>query len=186
LERTAIPAGTRLALEGAHQRDNAAVAAAVLEGLGQHGFRVDTAAIRRGLESVRWPGRLERVRSGDTDVLLDAAHNPAGARALASYLREIGWTDATLVFAAMNDKDARGMLEPLAPVVRRIICTMAPTPRAETADVLAQVAASIPEAGTVEAIDDPVRALYEATAGARQVVVAGSIFLMGPLRGILR
>jgi dihydrofolate synthase/folylpolyglutamate synthase len=186
LERAAIPDGTHLGLEGAHQRDNAAVAAAVLARLGDQGFQVDTAAIRRGLESVRWPGRLERVRSGDADVLLDAAHNPAGARALASYLREIGWIDATLVFAAMNDKDARGMLEPLAPVVSRIICTTAPTSRAEPADVLARVAASVPGTGPVEAIDDPVQAIENAKAGSRRVVVAGSIFLMGPLRGILR
>lgn len=186
LERNAIPEGTRLALEGAHQRDNAAVAAAVLEALGPRGFRVDAQAVREGLESVRWPGRLERIRTGDTEILLDAAHNPAGARALASYLRESGWTDATLVFGAMHDKDARGMLEALAPAVRRIICTTAPTPRAEAADVLAQAAAAVPGVSDVKAIPEPAQALASAAAGSRRVVVAGSIFLIGPLRGILR
>ena len=186
LESATLPGGTRLALDGAHQRDNAAVAIAVLEALADRGFKVGERAVRRGLESVNWPGRLERVKYGDADVLLDAAHNPAGARALASYIREIDWTDATLVFAAMNDKDARGMLEELAPVVARIICTTAPTPRAEAVDVLANVAASLPGAGTVEAIEDPLAALKNAAAGSGRVVVAGSIFLMGPLRGILR
>jgi dihydrofolate synthase/folylpolyglutamate synthase len=90
------------------------------------------------------------------------------------------------VFAAMNDKDARGMLAELAPVVARIICTTAPTPRAEAVDVLANVAAALPGAGTVEAIEDPMKALKNAAAGSGRVVVAGSIFLMGPLRGILR
>ncbi|HEY0875775.1 MAG TPA: folylpolyglutamate synthase/dihydrofolate synthase family protein [Vicinamibacterales bacterium] len=186
LEQTPTFKSTHLGLQGAHQRDNAAVAAAVLAALGPRGFKVEADAIRRGLESVRWPGRLEHVRSGGTDVLLDAAHNPAGARALASYIREIGWTDATLVFAAMNDKDARGMLEQLAPVVRRIVCTTAPTMRAETADVLAGIAASAGGTGSVDAIDDPASALADAAAKSRRVVVAGSIFLIGPLRGILR
>lgn len=186
LDRGTIPPDTHLALAGTHQRDNAAVAIAVLEAVDDRGFPVDRAAIKRGLETVRWPGRLEHITSGDTDVLLDAAHNPAGARALASYIREIGWRDPTLVFAAMSDKDAAGMLEALAPVASRIICTTAPTPRAESAEGLARTATSMAATAAVEAIDDPVQALRVATSGSRRVVVAGSIFLMGPLRGILR
>ena len=70
-----------------------------------------TAAIRSGLSDVQWPGRLERFRRNGTDVLLDAAHNPAGARALAAYLRETGWTGCALVFGAMQDKDVGPMLD---------------------------------------------------------------------------
>lgn len=185
-EAAAIPAGAHLALAGRHQQDNAVVAIAVMDALGARGFKVPGAAVTHALESVRWPGRLERLRHGDAEVLLDAAHNPAGARALASYLRETGWTDGTLVFAAMNDKDAAGMLRELAPVTARIICTTAHTPRAEPAAVLARIAQSLPGTSRVDAIEDPARAVEQACAESRRVVAAGSIFLIGPLRGILR
>ena len=181
----ALPKGVELSLPGAHQRDNALVAAAILRELRPRGFAVDDSTIARAFATVRWPGRLERFRRGDSDVLLDAAHNPAGARALAAYLRESGWTDATLVFGAMADKDARGMLEALLPVTSRIILTTAPTPRAAPA---AQLARLVPSSASsdVEIIDEPAAALSHATATSRRVVVAGSMFLIGPLRGILR
>ena len=105
--------GITLALEGAHQRHNAAVAVALLEELSRGGFAAPDAAIRDALTHVRWPGRLEHFSVGGTPVLIDAAHNPAGATALAAYLEEHGWRDATLVFGAMADKDVRGMLEAL-------------------------------------------------------------------------
>ena len=79
------------------------------------GVPLDVTAMRAGLTDARWPGRLERVRWRGADVLLDAAHNPAGARALADYLREIGWRDVTLVVGAMRDKDVAGMLTALLP-----------------------------------------------------------------------
>ena len=185
-ETAAIPPGAHLALPGRHQYDNALVAIAVMDALGTCGFNVAGPAVTQALESVRWPGRLERLRHGDAEILLDAAHNPAGARALASYLRETEWTDATLVFAAMNDKDAPGMLRELAPVTSRIICTTAHTPRAEPAAVLARIARAIPGTSRIDAIEDPTVAVEQACAESRRVVVAGSIFLIGPLRGILR
>ncbi|HJR61020.1 MAG TPA: cyanophycin synthetase, partial [Vicinamibacterales bacterium] len=168
------------------QRDNAIVAIAVLGALRQHGFAVDEAAIRQALTDVRWPGRLEHLRHGTTEILLDAAHNPAGARALAVYLRDSGWTDATLVFGAMSDKNARGMLAALMPVTRRVICTTPATARATPAHALAGVASSLDDTGDVEIVEDPTAALERACAISRRVVVAGSIFLVGPLRGILR
>jgi dihydrofolate synthase/folylpolyglutamate synthase len=185
-EAARLPGGVRLALAGGHQRDNAIVAVAVLEALRGRGFAVGEPAVREALERVRWPARLEHVRREDTEILLDAAHNPAGARALAAYLRESGWTGATLVFGAMADKDARGMLVALADVTARIICTTAPTPRAEPAPALAAIARSVDGAGPVEVVDDPTAALARACAVSQRVVVAGSMFLVGPLRGILR
>ena len=122
-----------LALEGAHQRHNAAVAVALLEELSRDGVAISDAAIRDALTHVRWPGRLEHFSVGGTPVLIDAAHNPAGATALAAYLEEHGWRDATLVFGAMADKDVRGMLEALlrpAHVWGRLVCTTASTARA--------------------------------------------------------
>jgi dihydrofolate synthase/folylpolyglutamate synthase len=181
-----LPRGVQPALAGAHQLDNALVAIGILDALSHRGFAVDRDAVRRALETVEWPGRLERLRHGATDVLLDAAHNPAGARALAAYLRLSGWTDATLVFAAMTDKDARGMLVELLPVTAGVICTTAGTPRAQAAAVLAGLASSVPGAGAVEIVEDPAAALQRACALSPRVVVAGSMFLIGPLRAILR
>jgi dihydrofolate synthase/folylpolyglutamate synthase len=182
---TSLPPGTVPALAGDHQRDNAIVALAVIDALRSAGFRIDDAARRSGIERVRWPGRLEHFTYRGCDVLVDAAHNPAGARALAAHLDATGWSDATLVFGAMADKDAGGMLAALAPCAGRVICTTAPTPRAAPAAELAAIAAAAGGAA-VEIVADPVAALDHACARSPRVVVAGSIFLIGPLRGILR
>ncbi len=176
-----------LALAGRHQRDNAAVAVALLEQLRDQAIAVPDDAIRAGLTKASWPGRLERTSHRGREVLLDAAHNPAGARALASYLQEIGWRDVTLLFGAMRDKDTRGMLAPLAPLCARVVCTTAETPRAATVTELAAAAREVMARDVpVDAIDDPAVALERAAAFGNPVVAAGSIFLIGPLRDILR
>ena len=175
-----------LALTGRHQAFNAATAVTLLEELDLVGISVNREAILAGLTSVRWPGRLERFRYGGSEVLLDAAHNPAGTAALAAHLRETGWSDATMVFGAMRDKDLAGMLAPLAPVIARLICTTAPGPRAAPASQLTAIARSIAGCPAPVAIDAPEEALRLACGDAAHVVVAGSIFLIGPLRGILR
>ncbi len=77
-----------LALAGRHQAINAATAVTLLEELDSLNVRVDGDAILAGLTATKWPGRLERFRWGGSEVLLDAAHNPAGACALADYLQE--------------------------------------------------------------------------------------------------
>jgi dihydrofolate synthase/folylpolyglutamate synthase len=173
-----------LGLPGRHQLDNAAVAIAVLDALGDGGYQVGDDAVREGLAHPMWPGRLERLSAGSTEVILDAAHNPAGTRALASYLRDIGWTGVTVVFGAMHDKDVAGMIEALAPIARTIVCTAPPSPRALAADAVAGLAAG--RGVRVEAIADGAAALARACAMDARVVVAGSIFLVGPLRDILR
>ena len=181
-----------LSLPGAHQRENALVALQLLEtidGDTTHGIRVGAAAQREGLSTAVWPGRLETIDRGGCRVLLDAAHNPAGARALAEYLRTASPQGATLVFGAMKDKDVSQMLAPLAPLVRTIVCTTAPTPRAMHADELAAVAKSL--GMVVQTVTDPFQAVEEGCRCDRLVVVAGSIFLIGPVRerllhGILR
>ena len=176
--------GVTLALSGRHQLDNAAVAVALLDELANQGITVTDDAVRTGLTEAKWPGRLERLTHGRTEILLDAAHNPAGARALASHLQEIGWSRVTLVFGAMRDKDVRHMLEALAPWCEAIVCTTAPSPRALSAFDLAALAR--PLGPTVEAIADPAAALARALEIGRPIVSAGSIFLIGPLRDILR
>jgi dihydrofolate synthase / folylpolyglutamate synthase len=177
--------GLPLALRGAHQRGNAAVAACLLAELDRAGLAVDAGAISAGLTAVTWPGRLETFHAGGADVLLDAAHNPAGARALAEYLREAGWTGAALVFGALMDKDVAAMLGELAGVCGTVVCTEPDTPRAMP---LERLAAHARAAGpwTVWLEANPLRALDTVLGNHERVVVAGSIFLIGQLRGILR
>jgi dihydrofolate synthase / folylpolyglutamate synthase len=182
-----MTAGRPLALSGEHQRANAAVATCVLREIDALGVPVGADAVRAGLTEVEWPGRLEAIGYEGREVLLDAAHNPAGATALAAYLRRSGWTDAVLVFGAMQDKDVGAMLSILAPAFGALICTTADSPRAKTADAIAAIAASIPGATwRISAIADPAAALTQAVRHFPRVVAAGSIFLIGPLRGILR
>jgi dihydrofolate synthase / folylpolyglutamate synthase len=173
-----------LALHGKHQRDNAAVAVALLDELTRQAVAIPDVAVREGLANAQWPARLERFVVRGVEVLLDAAHNPAGARALASHLQEIGWSRITLLFGAMGDKDVTGMLEALRPLCETIVCTTAPNPRALPAAELARLARTF--APAVEAIADPAGALECALALGTPVVAAGSIFLIGPLRDILR
>lgn len=172
-----------LALPGDHQRANAAVALKLLEAIdadAQRGLRVSAGAMRAGLTGTAWPGRLERFDLQGCRVILDAAHNPAGARALAAYLRGSEPRGVTLVFGAMQDKAIGPMLAALQPIAVSIVCTTAPTPRAARAAELARLAAGIGVAA--EPIDDPVEAVRHACAAGRPVVVAGSIFLIGPVR----
>ncbi|MGH9307985.1 MAG: bifunctional folylpolyglutamate synthase/dihydrofolate synthase, partial [Vicinamibacterales bacterium] len=183
----ALSRAARLALPGEHQRANAAVAVCLMRQLDALGIRIEDTAVDAGLRDVQWPGRLELLEYHGTEFLLDAAHNPAGARALAGYLREAGWTGSALVFGAMKDKDVAAMLAELAPVSEAIVCTTAASPRALPAAALADVARTVPGASwSVSAVPDPADAARAAAQVHRRVVIAGSIFLIGPLRGILR
>ena len=179
--------GVLPALAGRHQVENAAVALCVMEALGEAGFELTPEAMRAGFERVRWPGRLERVSWRGAEIVLDAAHNPDGARSLAAYLEDEGWTGVTLVIGVMADKDVRGIVAALTRFARVIVCTTPPSPRAMPAATLAALVAESAAAGTrIEAIDDPAAALAHACLDGARVVAAGSIFLLGPLRGILR
>ena len=110
-----------------------------------------------GLEHVSWPGRLERrMLSGGRELILDAAHNPAGAAALSSYLTGAGGTPPVLVFAAMRDKDIGGMLRTLLPAVSRLIVTRAANSRSADPDVLATEARAIAPGLAVDVIASPV------------------------------
>ena len=176
-----------MTLRGRHQLDNAAVAVCVLDVLRSLGVRISPADIRAALETARWPGRLESVVWHGAEGLLDAAHNAAGAGALAGYLREQEWTGIVLVIGVMRDKHAGAILSHLAPRAATVICTEAPTPRAMPSAELAAVARETPGApGDVRTISDPGVALEEACRTGSRVVVCGSIFLIGALRGILR
>jgi dihydrofolate synthase/folylpolyglutamate synthase len=185
-------ANVRLALAGRHQIDNAIVAVRLLETLTDAGLSVTAEANRAGLERAVWPARLEAIdakaigRPGHT-VLLDAAHNPAGARALAGYLAEWHPGGVPIVFGAMRDKDVQGMLAALAPRASRFDVTRAQTPRA--ADP-ASIAEAVRRAAPGIPVDShpTVRVAIEAAidrGASKTVVCAGSIFLVGEARAIL-
>src|SRR5581483_3503815 len=111
-----------LGLRGRHQAINAAVAVAAAEELRSHGYPISRAAIVGGLERVSWPGRLELL-SGAPMILLDGAHNPAGAQVLRDFIVDLAVSPITLIFAAMADKDVAQMSAILFPLARNIILT---------------------------------------------------------------
>jgi dihydrofolate synthase/folylpolyglutamate synthase len=169
-------------LPGAHQRANAAVALRILQSLEGHGVPVPPAAIAQGLAHPGWPGRLDLRRLPDgREALLDAAHNPAGAAALASYLEEWlpGEQEPPLVFAAMRDKDIAGMFGALLPSVGPLVVTRASSSRAAAPDELAAIARRVSPATQVLVAERPSEALNAAWQIGPRIVVAGSIFLLG-------
>lgn len=175
-----------LGLRGEHQAQNAVVAVRLLESAGERGVRISRGAIERGLAQAEWPARLELIQlDGDRQVLLDAAHNPEGARALAAYLTRWHPERPPLVIGVMRDKNVQDIIGTLLPHVSSVIATAAPTPRAIPAGDLAQ---HLRAAGAADAVAeaDAARAIDRALERAPLVVVAGSIFLAGAVRDGLR
>jgi dihydrofolate synthase/folylpolyglutamate synthase len=171
----------RLALGGRHQADNAVVAVRVAEELEGQGFRIGAEAVRDGLSRTVWPGRLHTVDvAAGRRLLIDAAHNPAGAAALASYLRE-SWPaqKRPLVFGVMRDKAAGAMLEILAPAVARLVFTQAATGRAYPAGDLLALHHELGLAVPADAVVPLAGALQAAFRDSPAVVVAGSVLLAG-------
>jgi dihydrofolate synthase/folylpolyglutamate synthase len=150
----------------------------LLETLEHAGLVIGPEAIARGLASVHWPGRLQHLRLHDgREALLDAAHNEAGAQALADYLRSLE-APRPLVFAAMRDKDVSSMLRALTPAVSTIYTTRASNPRSASPADLATLARTLTTMAVHETVT-PADALRRAFAEAPRIVVAGSIFLLG-------
>ena len=165
----------RIPLLGIFQPSNALLAAAAA-----HVLDIGPEAIRAGLARARWPGRFEVLRHGDRHVVLDGAHNPAGARALAASLDEwFGDGAMTLIFGALRDKDAAGMLAPLAARARRVILTASSSPRAAAPEELRPHVPAGP--ASVETVATPAEALARADCEPWTPIlcVAGSLSLVG-------
>ncbi|HEX4102181.1 MAG TPA: folylpolyglutamate synthase/dihydrofolate synthase family protein [Pseudonocardiaceae bacterium] len=185
-----------LPLLGAHQSRNAALALAAAEvffGAGAN-RSLDIDAVRDALATVTGPGRLERVRTAPS-VFLDGAHNPHGARALAAALHEdFSFSRLVAVVGVMRDKDARGILAELEPVIDEVVVTVSSSSRAMDVDDLAEavrdvfgesrlrVQARLPDAieaaiASASGVDpDPDR-----ISGAG-VVITGSVAMVGEAR----
>ena len=185
------PAGSvsalRIGLLGRHQADNAAVALAVLEALAERwGVAVSESDLRDGMARARWPGRLEVLdgsRVGLRRVVLDGAHNPAGAAALATALEELGVSRPTLLFGAMRSKRVTAVLRALAPLEPRLVVTRVDDPGAWDPRALARTWRRV--TGRRAMIAESPAAAIELLAGERLVVVAGSLYLVGAVRGMI-
>jgi dihydrofolate synthase/folylpolyglutamate synthase len=170
--------GLRLSMLGDHQVVNAAVALRMLE---VAHLDLDPEVLARGLAGTTHPGRLEWL---GPDLLLDGAHNPAGAVTLATYLSQLPHDRRrTLLLGSGSDKDVRGVAATLAPHVDRIYTTAGSHARARSPFAVA---------GECEGLDVPVTpagALPEALAASREtgdlVIVAGSLYLVGEVRDLL-
>jgi dihydrofolate synthase/folylpolyglutamate synthase len=179
-----VPLGAphAIGLSGDYQQDNARVAAAL-------GARIGASpdAIERGLATVRWPGRLERIAPPGAPVhgfLLDAAHNPDGTEALARHVRslQIAPADVALVFGALGDKDWAGMLDALAPIAATRLY-VAPEGGSRSAVDPAGLAARYP--GRVVPSVREALGLASRAEQASLIVVAGSLVLVGDARAQL-
>jgi dihydrofolate synthase/folylpolyglutamate synthase len=175
-----------LGLRGGHQVANALVAVRLLEAARQADVILPGEAIERGLSGVVWPARLELLRVGTKTVLLDAAHNVDGARALADYLARWHPERPSLVFGVMRDKDVDGILAALLPVTSAVVATQADTPRALPAAEIARRAAEADPGRRVTIEPDALAAIDRALDEASSVCVAGSIFVAGPVREHLK
>lgn len=172
-------------LAGDHQVGNIALAILAAETLRSH-FQIPHDAIQSGIAQARWSGRGERFRAGSTEVIVDGAHNPAGAEALARLVTSSVPGARVLLFAAMRDKEWRRMLATLAPLAGFVVCTTADPERGADPRELAAAAGELGLKAAVRR--DPLVALKAALAhaGTGAVVVAGSLYLAGAVLPWLR
>lgn len=174
--------GYGIALPGKHQKWNAALALAALHSLG---LPLNYESVAEGLTKVRWPGRFERIMSGEIEIILDGAHNPHAAKVLReTWIDEIGLGKGTLIFGAVESKDISGILDELRDLNRRIIfCKVGTTRGLPTAELIK----SLPEEeqATAECYGTFPEALAAAKTYGDQILVAGSLFLVGEARANL-
>lgn len=181
-------------LLGEHQAHNAAAALVATESfLG--GRELDASVVEHGFMSATSPGRLQVVRTSPT-VVVDAAHNPAGARVLRAALEEtFDFRHVVGVFSAMADKDVEGMLGELEPLLESLVVTTMPGPRAMDAEDLVAVAQEVFGEDRVELVENLAGAVDRAVelaeasldpADTTGVVVFGSIVLAGEVTALLR
>lgn len=166
------------ALPGRHQVQNAAAGVLSCKEIG-----LDTSHIQAGLKTVEWPGRLEFI-SREPELVLDGAHNPAGAAALGAYIREFcAGRRVWIVYGAMRDKAIEEVTGELFPLAQRVIATTPNFPRALRPEAILAVTEHSNSA-IAETVTDAIEMARQAP---REVVVffTGSLFLVGEARALL-
>jgi len=174
-------------LNASYQIGNAAVALAAAEQLASLGFPVSVRAMQQGLATTCWPGRMELIRLADgTELLLDGAHNPAGASALSEALAAYADRRMILLLGMMEDKDRQGVLQTLLQQFHQVITV---TPAQERAVSDAELSAVCNQLGTPAKPVGTVAAGLAAARTAAQpgdlIVATGSLFLVGELKALL-
>jgi dihydrofolate synthase/folylpolyglutamate synthase len=177
-----------LSLRGRHQLTNAATAIALAELLHARGYaQLTRAEITAGLESAAHPGRLELV-AGSPPILLDGAHNTAGALALRDYLEEFAHSPIALVFGAMRDKDLTEIANALFNAADKLILTQIDNPRAATTDALRALVPPTFDAAKLFLAQSSPKALYLAGEVAPRdgtICVTGSLYLVGEIKSLI-
>ena len=185
-----------LPLFGAHQAQNAAVALAAVEAVAGDA-ELDDELVRAAFAEVTSPGRLEVIRRSPT-IVLDAAHNPAGARATAAALEDsFQFAPLIGVVGVMADKDHEGVLAAVEPHLAHVICTQSSTERALPAQALAEAALDVFDEDRVTVVPDLAAAIEAAATlaeageafgsplGSGAVLVTGSVVTVGEARSLL-
>jgi len=178
--------GLYVPLAGPHQQENAASAVAALKLLESQGAPLSDAVIKRGIAATNWPGRLE-VLARRPLVVIDGAHNPQAAAALAAAVAPIRCRRTLLVLGLLADKELDSVLASLLPLADEVFVTTPKSVRALAPDVVAARAAAL--GARVRTIADPHVAVSEAVAAAAAedlVLVTGSLYLIGDVRSELR
>jgi dihydrofolate synthase / folylpolyglutamate synthase len=172
-------------LKGDHQLFNASLALCVVELLNRKGLAIQQEAVREGLASVDWPGRLQLIPGahGKPSILLDGAHNPDGSRSLAAFLKtHLKEGRKILVFGVMKDKDFPTMLAVLLPEVDHLILTRPDIRRAADPAEVAHYAARALLTGSVR---DAVSEAFKIARPEDTIVVAGSFYTVGEAKKVL-
>jgi dihydrofolate synthase/folylpolyglutamate synthase len=178
------------ALDGRHQLDNVACALALLGAAAPQGIAVTDGAVRAGLRTVSWAGRLEVVDRRPT-ILLDGAHNPAAATALADFLarsdRSHPSHPVVLVLGMMRDKDHRGFVNPLKGFFDDVVLTQADLPRSATAQELrTSLGDLLPHPHVVPTLSDAMALARQLATPDGLICVTGSLMLVGECQAWLR
>jgi dihydrofolate synthase/folylpolyglutamate synthase len=180
-------------LSGAHQHRNLALAiAAAVELAANHSFPITPAAIAEGIHATHWPARLERIHSNGIEWVLDVAHNPAGAWALRSGLRGLLSEEhpRCLIFSCLRDKPVDEMAQILFPIFDQVIIAPIHTVRAAAlGDLLAAAEATGTPAVAADSVSQALQLarqhVQQRQARAGQVVISGSVYLVGEARTLL-
>ena len=163
-------------LAGRHQVENARTAATALRVFG-----LSESQITEGIAATTWPGRLERVAT-NPDIILDGAHNPAGARALADYVRQFFRNEPIrIVFGAMRDKAVDEVISTLFPLAAEVMVTTPDQPRALYAESIVEVS-DHPNMVIAPTVADAIRMIREKP---MTTFITGSLFLVGEARRLL-
>ncbi|WP_027338887.1 bifunctional folylpolyglutamate synthase/dihydrofolate synthase [Halonatronum saccharophilum] len=174
----------KLPLIGPHQLYNTATALAVVEELSSE-FPIAKKSIKEGIERTKWPGRLE-VISTEPKIIIDGAHNKAGADSLKNFLEGLNYNKLVLVLAILGDKDIEGIYSKLVPLAYEVILTENNNKRAENINCLKSKLCNYnKEVKTIKSLDEALDYAQKRVEDKDVILVSGSLYTVSEARGIL-